>query len=123
MRRRGRRDLNHRAVVEALRACGWRVWDLADLGGGISDVLAYRPNKGLRLFEIKYQDGALTPDQEQRIMEGWPITVIRSIEQVARLSTESYDDRQAGAVLVTCAVCLKSVYMVVVHAVCQGCRK
>lgn len=34
----------------------------------------------------------------------------------------SYDDRQAGAVLVTCPSCQRAVYMVVVHPVCQGCR-
>jgi hypothetical protein len=34
----------------------------------------------------------------------------------------SYDDKQVGAVLVTCAICRKPTWMVVPQPVCQACR-
>jgi len=39
------------------------------------------------------------------------------------MSEPTYDDRQAAAVLVTCAGCQKAFYMVVPQPLCRECRR
>ena len=85
MRRRGRVDTNHSDIVEALRRCGWRVTSLASLGGGVPDLLVYRTGQPLRLLEVKAKGGVITKAQEDFMAEGWPVTVVRSIEDVLSL--------------------------------------
>jgi hypothetical protein len=52
MRRRGRTDTEHRAIVEALRAAGCTVQSLADVGEGCPDLMASIRGVNM-LFEIK----------------------------------------------------------------------
>lgn len=87
MRRRGRVDANHAAIVKALRQVGASVQSLADIGKGCPDLLV-----GWRfrtwLFEVK--DGSkppsarkLTADEENWIREwnGGLVFVVESPEQ------------------------------------------
>ena len=52
MRRRGRVDENHKAVVAALRAAGYSVLSLADVGRGCPDILAAKGGRN-HLVEAK----------------------------------------------------------------------
>ena len=85
MRRRGRTDRNHAEIRDALRARGWKVVSLADVGGGVPDLLIWRPGKRIRLIEVKAEHGALTDDQQTFLMEGWPVTIVRSVEEALRV--------------------------------------
>lgn len=69
MRRSGRRDANHAAIRDDLRARGFLVLDLGSVGGGCPDLLVAWPG-GMVLLEVK--DGAkppsarkLTPDEAE----------------------------------------------------------
>jgi len=77
-RRAAKRDMNESAIVEALRDAGYLVSE----GGWICDLIVYDPNNGGRLFllEVKAPKGRLTPLQEGAIEQGWPIKVVRSVE-------------------------------------------
>ena len=93
MRRRARVDANHRAVIEALRACGWHVHDTSRLGGGFPDLVIA---KGCRLEMVEVKDGAkplskqqMTPD-EQRVYDafiahGVRILLVNSVEKAVAL--------------------------------------
>jgi len=64
MTRLVRRDRNHGAVVEALRAAGCSVWDASHVGGGFPDLVVGRVVAGRRrtyLLEVK--DGTLPPSR------------------------------------------------------------
>lgn len=81
MRRRGRTDSNHAEIRDALRARGWKVRSLASVGDGMSDLLVHRPGTAcVRLIEVKAPGGELTDDQKAFIAEGWPVTIIQSVE-------------------------------------------
>ena len=61
MRKYGRIDDNHTAIVETLRAIGCTVQSLASVGGGCPDLLVSRNGK-LWLLEIK--DGDKPPSRQ-----------------------------------------------------------
>ena len=85
MRRRARVDSNHGDIVTALRRLGWRVVSLASVGQGVPDLLAYRTGQPLRLLEVKAKGGVATPAQEAFMADGWPVTIVRSIDDVVAL--------------------------------------
>ena len=79
--RHGRRDLRHKSIVQALRDAGRIVIDLADLGGGVPDLLVLWGG-GMRLLEVKSPGGKLTPDQERLFPQlGARVVVVRSVEE------------------------------------------
>lgn len=79
-----RTDQNHADVRDALRKCGWTVLDCSGCPG-LVDVLAHRRGV-LRMIEIKRDAKAkLTPRQAALIAEGWPIVIIRDVNEAARL--------------------------------------
>jgi hypothetical protein len=91
MRRHGKRDGNHIAIVKALRAIGVSVLDLASVGRGCPDLLV-ATRRGSMLMEIK--DGSLPPsrrrltDDEEAFLAEWrgPAAVVGSVrEAVAAL--------------------------------------
>jgi hypothetical protein len=82
MRKRARVDKNHRETVEAYEAMGYLVLSLASQGGGCPDLLIWRRDRGLELVEVKGKTGTLTPDQQDFIAKGWPVRVVRSLEDV-----------------------------------------
>lgn len=85
MKRRARVDGNHGDIVDALRKTGWQVVSLATIGNGVPDLLAYRTGQPLRLLEVKAKGGVITPLQERFIAQGWPVTIVRSVDDVLDL--------------------------------------
>ena len=85
MRRAARIDQNHQAIVEALRASGWRVWSTARQGGGYPDLTAYKPATGvLRLIEVKAGKGKLRHSQSE-FHNLFPVSVLRSVSDALAL--------------------------------------
>ena len=85
MRRAAKVDANHEAIVAALRAQGWKVCSLAALGGGVPDLLAHHEYRGWRLIEVKAGKGKLTALQENFWLKGWPVTIVRSVDDATSL--------------------------------------
>ena len=66
----GKRDTNHAEIKQALKAIGCRVCDLADIGGGVPDLLVGGIDRAsgkpiLALIEVKTPTGKLTPDEAE----------------------------------------------------------
>ncbi len=89
MRRAAKVDGNHGEIVQALRRVGCRVLDLSRVGAGCPDLLVSLPQRGripeLMLMEVKTARGKLT--QAQRIFDaaGWPVFVVRSVDEALKL--------------------------------------
>lgn len=82
MRRAAKIDSTHRPIVEALRAVGASVIDLATVGNGCPDLLVgYRGHTWL--VEVKSARGKLTPAQKTVHAEwnGFPIAVVKTVEE------------------------------------------
>lgn len=62
MRKHGRIDANHSEIVEGLRQTGCNVISLANLGGGIPDILCFRAKRAV-LMEIKVPNEYPTTEQ------------------------------------------------------------
>ena len=85
MRRRGRTDRNHQAIVTGLRKCGITVTSTANIGNGFPDLVAGWNGRNF-LLEIK--DGNLPPskrkltDDEVRWHDSWrgSVLVVYSLE-------------------------------------------
>jgi len=77
---RKRIDSNHTPIVAALRATGALVQSLATIGGGCADLLVLHRGK-LSLLEIKTLKGKVRADQAKRMAEGWPVQVVRSVDE------------------------------------------
>ena len=76
-RRAQKRDSVEAPIVEALRNAGYLVSE----GGWICDLIVYdRSEDRTHLLEVKGPKGKLTPLQEGAIEQGWPIRVVRSVE-------------------------------------------
>jgi hypothetical protein len=70
MRRRARTDDNQAAIVAALRQLGCEVADLSGVGDGLPE-----------LFEVKTAKGKLRPQQQAFQAKGWPVQVVRSVDE------------------------------------------
>ncbi len=82
MRRASRTDGNHAAIVAALRCVGCLVADCSRVGHGFPDVLIlHRGTCQLVLIEIKTLKGKRTPDQVRFEARGWPVQIVRSVEE------------------------------------------
>jgi hypothetical protein len=75
-------DANHAGIVDAYRARGYRVLSLARQGDGVPDLLVHRNDVGFRLVEVKTLKGKLRRQQEAFQAKGWPVTVIRSVDDI-----------------------------------------
>ena len=76
-------DANHGAIRDTLRRLGWRILDVSDCAG-LCDLLAHRGGI-LRMVEVKTAKGTLTARQQELMAEGWPIVIVRSVEDALRL--------------------------------------
>lgn len=77
MRRAAKRDQNEPEIVQELREAGWLVMYLDKF-----DLLIWHPTqRRLRMVEVKTETGALKPSQEKMIAEGWPLEIVRTVEQ------------------------------------------
>ena len=82
--RRARIDTSHPEIVAALRACGWKVKCTAALPKWV-DATVFKPSRGVLLLEFKTGNGKLRPSQQKLIDEGWPIKMLRTAADAARL--------------------------------------
>ena len=73
-----RRDQTEASIVRALRQAGAEVIRLND--PGVPDLLVLR-GRQIYLLEIKTARGHLTPAQQQRALRGWPVHVVRSVDE------------------------------------------
>jgi hypothetical protein len=78
-------DTTHKAVMETLRKTGWQVLDTSRLRGFVDLVVWHPGRQALRLIEVKDRRGALTDAQRKLVDAGWPVTVLRSPEDAAKL--------------------------------------
>ena len=82
-----RRDADHAEIRDGLRALGAEVWDTADLGGGVLDLVVFW--RGQVVFvEVKApgKEGRLTAKQQESMLQllavGVKAIVATSIEDV-----------------------------------------
>ena len=89
-RARSHRDRNHAPIQKALERAGCRVADLSKAGGGVSDLLVFRPATGLLLpLEVKVLETAKktsktdpTEIAQQEFRRRFPMTrVVTSIAE------------------------------------------
>ena len=84
---RAKVDRNHGEIVEAFRACGWRVKSTAGLKGWC-DLTCQRACGGeviTLLIEVKGPKGKPTEAQMALQMAGWWIHTVRSVADVQAL--------------------------------------
>lgn len=81
MRRAARTDANHGEIRDAFRQCGCLVESLAPLGRGVPDLLVSKHGRVV-LVEVKHGRGTLTPDQVEWHGKGWPVWIVREINDV-----------------------------------------
>lgn len=79
--RHTKRDANHQDVVDGCRAAGLNVWDLADVGGDVLDILVAGYNVRTHgyeqvMVEIKTDSDAPFTDAERRCLEANPETTM-----------------------------------------------
>jgi Holliday junction resolvase len=82
--RAARTDSNHREVIDTLRQLGAVVLDLSAVGRGVADAVVLI-GKHVVFVEIKTARGKLTPEQEKWHQEGWPVRVIRSVDEAIQM--------------------------------------
>lgn len=76
MRRAAKRDANEAEIVKALRDEGWAVMHLNEFD------LLITCGEGccLHMLEVKAPYGKLKPSQAKMIKDGWPLKVVRSVD-------------------------------------------
>lgn len=78
-------DANHAEIRRTLEACGWRILGTHACAGFV-DLVAWHPaTEKLRLVEVKVRKGRFTKGQQELIDEGWPICVLRSVQDAIDL--------------------------------------
>lgn len=89
MRRAARVDVNHREIIDGLRAVGRAVIDLKSVGDGIPDAIVSTPCS-MKLIEIKApgKRTKLTPAQKlfHELWKGVPIEVVCSLEEAIEVT-------------------------------------
>lgn len=79
-----RKDANHDEIVNALRGRGCKVRSLSsNQGDGTPDLLILHCGD-VSLGEIKVPGGKLTHAQQRFHAEGWPVRILRTLEDVGR---------------------------------------
>jgi hypothetical protein len=100
MRHARRTDANHAHIRDGLRALGWDICDLSDVGGGVPDLVVRMPDHGLPVFlEIKVMVGKrdpkpkkLTKEQELWLTYCGSIThTVTSLEEALAILARVYD--------------------------------
>lgn len=87
MRRRAKVDANQSAIVAALRERGAYVQSLAEVGGGVPDLLCGYRGRTI-LMEIKSHEKALlTKDQNTwaNCWNGGPLWVVYTVDQAVEI--------------------------------------
>lgn len=76
-------DSTHKEVLTTLRRCGWKAIDTSRLRNFV-DIVATRHGE-VRLVEVKAKAGKVTESQACLLAAGWPIWILRSADDAARL--------------------------------------
>ena len=86
MRKRGRVDLNQKAIVRAARQMGCSVQILAAVGHGVPDLLIGVAGKNL-LWEVKNPEGGKLNADQIIWHESWrgSVQVVKSVEHAIRI--------------------------------------
>ena len=87
MRRAAKIDQNHREVVEALKKLPCEVLSLAQLGGGVPDLLVLFRGRFV-LLEVK-MPGEKTNAAQDAFGARWPVNVVRSPTEAILAVVES----------------------------------
>jgi len=66
-----RTDHNQQEIMDALRACGWIVKDLHEVGGGFPDLIVANQFQENILIEVK-QPGKKLNELELKFFKEWP---------------------------------------------------
>lgn len=83
MRTKARTDANHVAISDALREDGWSIRYLK----WPCDLLICKSGRHMLLAEVKTDDKSkLTPSQLDLITDGFPLVVLRTVDDVHRLT-------------------------------------
>ena len=83
-----KRDKNEREIVAALRLLGCKVMLLDQV-----DLLVLH-NEQLYLMEVKTAEGRMTKSQEGLVKDGWPLSIIRSVDDaLAALGISLWEGR------------------------------
>lgn len=82
-RRNPKRDQNEPAIVAALEQIGFRVRRISE--AGFADLAAYHRAYGVLLIEVKSARGRLTKAQLEHRADGWPVHIVRSVDDVLAL--------------------------------------
>lgn len=81
-----RKDANHDDVVDAYERLGYLVKSTTMVGEGFPDLVVWHPSFPdgcVKLVEVKDGNTKLDPKQVRFMAKGWPVDVIRSVEEVA----------------------------------------
>lgn len=79
-----KRDSNEPEIVKALRDEGWSVMRLNEF-----DLLVTCGDGCcLHMLEVKTPTGALKPSQKKMIKDGWPLKIVRSVEEALNAVAE-----------------------------------
>lgn len=73
-----KRDANESAIVDAFRKLGCLVHRVSEKG--FPDLIIWHARTGLRLVEVKAPRGTLTPAQVAHRADGWPVQIVRSVD-------------------------------------------
>ena len=83
-----KRDTNEREIVAALRLVGCKVMRLDQV-----DLLVLH-NGRLYLMEVKTPEGRMTKSQEALVKDGWPLHIIRTVDDaLATLGISLWEGR------------------------------
>lgn len=80
MRRRARVDRHQAEIVRVLRQLGFLVFDCSRIGQGFPDLAVSKAGH-VQLVELKTPTGKLTPDQVRFMDAGWPVRIVRSVDE------------------------------------------
>ena len=81
-----RKDDNHDEMVEAYKAKGYLVKSTTMVGEGFPDLVVRHPSfpEGfVKLVEVKNGKGKHQTKQDNFRDKGWPVDIVRSVEDVA----------------------------------------
>lgn len=84
-----RRDVNHSAIRDGLRAVGWSVYDAGSVGGDFPDLVVGAAGLTF-LVEVKAPRGRLSAGQSAfaNSWRGGPVIVARTTEDAIRIISE-----------------------------------
>lgn len=86
--RAAKTDTAQAPIVAALRKLGARVVSLHRVGQGVPDLLILHRGK-VQLVEVKTgAKGKLTEAQVAFLADGWPVVIIRSVEEAVEWATQ-----------------------------------